>query len=74
MFTSHALTNLTLNYKLIFFVQAGSHNHSGRGGGGTSCHRVKLAPGRNQVTRKESDKRHHIVLQVWGKGWAWCYK
>lgn len=34
MFTSHALTNLILNYKLIFFVEAGSHNHSGRRGGG----------------------------------------
>lgn len=33
MFTSHVLTNLTLTTKLIFFVQAGSHNHSGREGG-----------------------------------------
>ena len=34
MFTSHALSNLRPYYKLIFFVQAGSHNHSGMGEGG----------------------------------------
>ena len=74
MFTSHALTNLTLTTNLSSLSRLGVTIIVGGGGGGTSCHRVKLTPGRNQVTRKESDKRHHIVLQVWGEGWAWCYK
>ena len=69
MFTSHALTNLTLTTNLSSLSRLGvTIIVGGGGGGGTSCHRVKLAPGRNQVTREESDKRHHIVLQVLGRG------
>lgn len=75
MFTSHALTNLTLTANLSSLSRLGvTIIVEGGRGGGTSCHRVKLALGRNQVMREESDKRHHIVLQVWGEGWAWCYK
>ena len=64
MFTSHALTNLTLTTNLSSLSMLGVTIMVGGGGGGTSCHRVKLAPGRNQVTREESDKRHHKVHQV----------
>lgn len=74
MFTSHALSNLTLTTNLSSLSRLGVTIIVGWGRGGTSCHRVKLPPGRNQVTREESDKRYHIVLKVLGEGWAWCFK
>ena len=51
MFTSHVLTNLTLTTNLSSLSRLGVTIIVGGGGGVTSFHRVKLAPGRNQVTR-----------------------